>query len=93
MSEHDEELRKVLHRWESPAPRADLDRRVMETFRKSQPAGGRRWISIAAGILLLGALAMHLASRPPAPETTTITNAAGLQALPNGEITVEKGTQ
>ena len=101
MNEHDQELQRLLRLWEAPVPGAALDERVLNSFRKSQPSRSLRWLSIAAGIALLGALGVHLTLMPPpvvradreVVSVAVIEDAAGFIPMANGNITVTKGTQ
>jgi ferric-dicitrate binding protein FerR (iron transport regulator) len=100
MTEHDKELQSLLRQWEAPAPRAALDARVANSFRQSRRPGGRRWLSLAAGVFLLGVLGLHLLHRPEPVQArresvsvATISDATGFQPVANGAITVTKGNQ
>ena len=61
----------------------------------------RWWISVAAAVLLVGVLAMHLSQRPPmvvkadtqVVSVAVLADAAGFQPMPEGKITVTRGTQ
>lgn len=93
----DDELQKVLRQWKAPEPDAALDRRVFKSIRSSR----QWWIRVAAGILLAGALAIHLSQRPAdvvkadtqVVSVAVIADATGFQPMPEGKITVTKGTQ
>jgi hypothetical protein len=93
----DEELRKVLRQWEAPRPGATLDRRVFKSIHSQR----RWWLRVAAGILLLAGLFAHLSQRPPGVvkadtqvvSVAVLADATGFEPLPEGRITVTKGTQ
>jgi len=92
----DDELRKVLRQWEAPRPGAGLDRRVFGSIRSPR----RWWLRVAAGILLLAGLFAHLSQRPPGVvradtqvvSVAVITDSAGFEPMPEGKITVTRGT-
>jgi len=93
----DDELRKVLRQWKAPEPSAALDRRVFRSIRSPR----RWWLRVAAGILLLAGLFAHLSQRPPGVvkadtqvvSVAVLADATGFVPLPEGKITVTKGTQ
>ncbi len=99
MIEHDDELQKVLRKWEAPAPDRRLDERVWKSFRQSAASQrgnwALKWLPVAAGIVLCAGLAKHLMTAP-APSRShsvrieTTADAAGFIAVPNGTITVVK---
>jgi len=98
MMDRDEELRKVLREWKAPSPGAGLDARVWKSMERARPPVHRakRWLAIAAGIVFVGGLSMHLMQGPPAHQKPrvvslkAITNAAGFEPLPDGDITVTR---
>ena len=96
MIDRDEQLRNVLRQWEAPSPGAGLDRRVFAGIRSPR----RWWLRVAAGILLLAGLFAHLSQRPPDVKADTqvvsvavLADATGFEPMPEGKITVTKGTQ
>lgn len=98
MIDRDEELRKVLREWKAPDPSTRLDARVWKSVEGARPPvrWAKRWLPIAAGIVVVTGLSMHLMSGPRAHEKPrvvslkAITNAAGFEPLPEGEITVTR---
>ncbi len=98
MIERDDELQKVLRKWEAPVPDPRLDERVWKSVRQSavsQRGWARKWLPIAAGVLFCAGLAMHLMTSPGPVRThsvrvETTADAAGFIAVPNGAITVVK---
>ena len=98
MIDHDEELRRVLRQWKAPGPSARLDERVWKSLRAERPPvhWAKRWLPVAAGIVVVTGLSMHLMSPPRTHEKPqvvslkAITSAAGFEPLPDGEITVTR---
>jgi hypothetical protein len=99
MTDHDEELQKLLRRWDAPPVSSNLDARISQAVSRA-PRSRWRSFTIAAGVFLAlaGLAAMHLGSRPPRRtqvETRVIetrVDATGFRPVPNGSITVvEKG--
>jgi ferric-dicitrate binding protein FerR (iron transport regulator) len=89
MSEHDEELQKLLQRWEAPLPRRELDERVLRSFRLHRARRRWKWMPVAAGILLAAGLAQHwIPHRKHSVSIETTTSAAGYEPIPDGAITV-----
>jgi hypothetical protein len=88
MIERDEELRKVLRQWETPGLGPALDARVRNAFRDARSSRPRKWLPVAAGVLLAtgsAALWMHPA-RTAAIETKI--DAIGFRPVAAGTITV-----
>jgi hypothetical protein len=94
MMDRDDELQRLLHKWEAPPPSARLDERVANSFRNQAGRRAARWLPLAAGILLAAGAAMHWHSPGPIhPATNTLettTDATGYQPIPDGAITVVK---
>lgn len=99
MIERDEPLQKVLRQWEAPAPDPRLDERVWTSFRLSAASQRRRWtrkwLPLAAGVLLCAGLAMHLMKSPGPAEFRSVSiettaDATGFTPVPDGAITVVK---
>jgi len=91
MTDRDEELRAMLRQWKAPAPTGQLDERVWSEFRGSRPPGRRRWLAVAAGVLLVAGALVKLHSGPRPQHSSSIetrVDAAGFRAVPNGTITV-----
>jgi hypothetical protein len=96
----DEQIQKLLRQWEAPAPDPRLDDRVWNSFRQAAASERnpwpRKWLPIAAGILLSAGLAKHLMTPPSRPAASrsisinTTADAAGFTAVPDGSITVVK---
>jgi hypothetical protein len=99
--EPDERLQKLLREWQAPAPDPRLDARVWKSFRQS--AGGqrarhaRKWLAIAAGVLLVAAGSAKWWMAVPAAKLEhrsislkTTADAAGFTPVSNGTITVVK---
>ena len=96
----DEELSRVLREWKAPAPGARLDERVLGSLRTLRPARSwtRTWLPVAAGIVALGVISLHMAgpgpgggshnARPVKTTVKTTMNAAGFEPLPDGAITI-----
>lgn len=83
----DENLRRLLKRWETPAPSATLDERVWASFRQSKPASRWKWYPIAAALLLGAGIAGYWTTGPQAGIQTRM-DAEGFRPIPNGAITV-----
>jgi hypothetical protein len=100
MTRQDEELRKLLRQWQAPPSGPRLDERVWSDIRGRRRVPPGRWLSIAAGVALAGALFLHLSrSRPQVVKAerqtvsvAIVADAAGFKPLANGAITVTKGT-
>jgi hypothetical protein len=98
MTERDDELKKILRRWEAPEPGEGLDARVRDSWRQSSVQGSGRgggkarwWMAVAAGVALVVGFA-HLQQPVREPvRLASATNAHGFRPLPNGAITVVKG--
>lgn len=98
MIESDNDLRKALREWKAPVPSTGLDERVWNSYAGTRHSswGPRRWLPIAAGIVLVAGLSMHLFSGPKGPQgpsvtkVKTTTNAVGFEPLPDGAITITK---
>jgi hypothetical protein len=99
MIERDDDLQKVLRAWEAPAPDPRLDERVWKSFRQSaelqRGRWARKWLPVAAGLVLCAGLAMHLMTTPGPSHThsvrvETTADATGFTPVPDGAITVVK---
>jgi hypothetical protein len=99
MIERDEELAKLLRKWESPAPGPDLDARVWKSFRQSAVSQRwrwtRKWLPIAAAVLLVAGSAKLWLAAPVGVELHGVTiettaDADGFRPVSNGTITVVK---
>jgi len=90
----DDELKKVLDKWETPMPSEKLDQRVSEAWLKSRPkpVSWKLWGAVAAGLVI--AAAQFWPSGPkrtgdPTRVETRLT-ASGFRPIPDGAITVVK---
>ncbi|MDE3195927.1 MAG: hypothetical protein KGN84_06265 [Acidobacteriota bacterium] len=95
MIEPGDNLRKALHEWKAPQPGRSLDDRVWKSYASARrvPHPIRTRLAIAAGLLLAGAISLHLSSGPPRPrvvQVRTTTTAEGFEPLPDGAITITK---
>ena len=93
MTEHDDELRKLLRQWETPEPRPQLDARVWKSVRQARTAPKRRWLPIAAGVILAIGSATLWMSRSQSLNIETKVEADGFRPLAEGKITIVKGTE
>ena len=98
MIDHDPELRKVLREWKAPEASARLDERIWKCFEEARPRVHRAklLLPVAAGIVLVTGVSMHLMSAPHEREKQQVVSlkatmeAAGFEPLPDGAITVTK---
>ncbi len=90
MTEHDEELRKLLRRWEAPEPGKKLDARVWNTVRHMRPVRRRVWLPIAAGIVLVAVSAKLWIPSAHGGNIETRIDATGFRPVADGMITVVK---
>lgn len=88
----DDELQKVLNKWEAPGPSAKLDARVWEAYVKNRrrSVNWKFWGAVAAGVVLVAGLSL----RKPTVEVAgyiqveTRMAAAGFQPMEDGAVTV-----
>ncbi len=90
MTEHDEELRKLLRRWEAPGPGKELDARVWNTVRQERPSRRRVWLPIAAGVILVAVSARLWMPSAHSGNIETRLDAAGFRPVADGIITIVK---
>ena len=90
MIEHDEELRKLLRRWEAPEPGKELDARVWNTIRQERPSRRVVWLPIAAGVILVAVSAKLWMPAAQGGNIETRVDAAGFRPVADGVITVLK---
>ncbi len=88
MVERDEELRKLLRRWEAPEPRRELDARVWNTVRQRRPVRRRVWLPVAAGVILVAVFAKLWMPNVRDGNIETRVDAAGFRPVADGLITV-----
>lgn len=92
----DEELKKVLEKWDAPGPSNHLDSRVWESYTRYRPRTVRwkLWGAVAAGVLLAAGLSIRkpssAAAPPGGPRIETKLAGAGFQPLEDGAVTVVK---
>jgi hypothetical protein len=87
--EKDDDLRRVLKRWEVPAPSAKLDERVWAAYAQAKPSSRWKWLPVAAALLLGVGIAGYWSARPGAG-TQKGMDVDGFRPIPNGAITVVK---
>jgi hypothetical protein len=87
MMERDEELRKLLRRWEAPEPGKELDARVWNTVRQARR---RVWLPLAAGVILVAASAKLWMPAAHRGNIETRVDATGFRPVADGIITVVK---
>ena len=85
MIERDDELKRVLDKWETPSARPVLDARVWHSYHEAQRRRSR-W-KIWGAVAALAVLTIGVAQWPSAPP---LDDKADWQPLPNGAITVVK---
>jgi hypothetical protein len=90
MMERDEELEKLLRRWEAPEPRKELDARVWNTVRRRRPMRRRVWLPVAAGVILVAVSAKLWMPAAHGGNIETRVDAAGFRPVADGLITVVK---
>ena len=90
MMERDEELRKLLRRWEAPEPGKGLDARIWNTIRPARSARRRMWLPIAAGVILVAVSAKLWMPAAHRGNIETRVDAAGFRPVADGIITVVK---
>ncbi len=91
----DDELKKLLLRWEAPAASQELDRRVRESFVRSRGTvvSWKLWGAVAAGVAFAVAAFTSGRSAPvPAsganPRVETRLTRAGFRPIREGAVTV-----
>ena len=91
----DDELKKVLDKWEAPQASAALDERVKASWAKSRPkpVPWKLWGAVAAGLAIAAAQFWPTGPKPgtgdPARLETRLT-ASGFRPIPEGSVTVVK---
>jgi len=90
MIEQDDELRKLLRQWEAPQAGPALDARVRTAFRKSRSSRIRKWLPVAAALLLAGGSATFWMGGSHNVSIETRTSVTGFRPLAEGSITVIK---
>jgi hypothetical protein len=88
MMERDDELRKLLRRWEAPEPGGKLDERVWNTVGRARPARRRVWLPIAAGVILAAVSAKLWMPAAHSGNIETRVDATGFRPVADGVITV-----
>lgn len=90
----DEELKRVLEKWETPGPSNRLDARVWESYARNRrrALSWKLWAAVAAGVLLAAGLSVRKAPvpTPGGPRFETRLAGAGFQPLEDGAVTVVK---
>jgi len=92
---HDDELKRVLHKWEAPEPGESLDRRVFDAWSASRrrPIPWKLWGAVAAGLVIAAAQFWPSGPKPPAGDPTRVETrltASGFRPIPDGTVTVVK---
>ncbi len=90
MTERDDELRRLLRRWEAPEPGKELDARVWNTVRQERRGRWRAWLPIAAGLILVAVSAKLWMPAAHSANIETRVDAAGFRPVADGMITVVK---
>jgi hypothetical protein len=63
-----EDLRTILRQWSVPAPSSELEEELRRTFRRGRSSRRRRvWLTVAASLLIVAALALLLHDSTRAP--------------------------
>lgn len=88
----DDELKKVLNKWEAPGASAGLDARVWESYRQNRrrAANWKLWGAVAAGVVLVAGLSLRKPAVKVAGDTRVETRmaGAGFQPMEDGAVTV-----
>ena len=90
----DEELKRVLDKWETPAPTADLDARVWQAYTENRKrrVNWKLWGAVAAGVVLVVGISLRKPEPRVAGDARVETRfaGAGYQPMEDGAVTVVK---
>ena len=90
----DDELKKVLDKWETPTPSASLDSRVWQAYtaNRKRRMNWKLWGAVAAGVVLVAGLSMRKA--PPRvvgeAKVESRLTVAGYRPMKDGAVMVVK---